>query len=172
MNNEDLEISKSAHFVVGYDRMLSENTHLKIEGYYQHLYDIPVENDSTSAFSLSNVVEGYTVLDLVNQGTGRNYGVEVTLERYLNRGFYYLGTVSLYRSLYTALDGVERSSLFDGNYVANFLAGKEFDYGKPGKERTFFVNGKLAFIGGARYTPIDLEASRALGTAVDGPATL
>ncbi|MEM9328634.1 MAG: TonB-dependent receptor [Bacteroidota bacterium] len=169
MNNEDLEISKSAHFVMGYDRMLSENTHFKIEGYYQHLYDIPVENDRTSAFSLSNFIEGYTTLDLVNEGTGRNYGVELTLERYLTRGFYYLGTVSLYRSLYTALDGVERSSMFDGNYVANFLAGKEFAVGRPEKQRTLFVNGKLAFIGGARYTPIDLEASRELGTAVDGP---
>ncbi len=169
MHNQDLEISKSAHFVVGYDRMLSENTHLKIEGYYQHLYDIPVENDSASAFSLSNMVEGYIVTDLVNAGTGRNYGVELTLERYLSRGFYYLGTVSVYRSLYTALDGVERASRFDGNYVANFLAGKEFAFGKPEKERTLFVNAKLAFIGGARYTPIDLEASQELGSAVEGP---
>src|SRR5690606_22878725 len=104
-------------------------------------------------------LDGYTTRTLVNDGTGRNYGVEFTLERYLHNGFYCMSSLLLFRSLYTAKDGVERKSAFDNNYVANLIGGKEFKVGKPSKNKVFFVNTKIALIGGNRYTPIDLEAS-------------
>src|SRR5690606_137711 len=70
------------------------------------------------------------------------------------------------KSLYTANDGIERNTAFDGNYVANFLMGKEFRMGKIEKKRVFFVNVKIALIGGNKYTPIDLEESIAQGLQV------
>jgi hypothetical protein len=164
--NKDLEITKAAHFIIGYDNQISSNTHLKIETYYQHLYDVPVEDSENSAFSLLNRSEGYTTRRLVNEGSGKNYGVELTVERYLHNGLYYMGTISLFRSLYTAKDGTERKSAFDNNYVANLIGGKEFKVGKPMKNKVFFVNTKLALIGGKRFSPIDLEASAALGSEV------
>ncbi|MBT1695322.1 carboxypeptidase-like regulatory domain-containing protein [Fulvivirgaceae bacterium PWU4] len=164
--NKDLEITKAAHFVLGYDRRLGENTHLKVETYYQHLYDVPVEDSNTSAYSLLNVSEGYTTRQLVNDGKGKNYGVELTLERYLHNGLYYMSTLSLFRSLYTAKDGIERKSAFDNNYVANLIGGKEFKVGNPSKNKVLFVNTKVALIGGKRYSPINLEASIARGEEV------
>lgn len=164
--NKSLGIGKAAHFIVGYDNQIGINTHLKIETYYQHLYDVPVENDNASAFSVLNVTDGFITRNLVNEGTGRNYGVELTLERYLYNGFYYMGTLSLFRSLYTAKDGIERKSAFDNNYVGNLIGGKEFKIGDPSKNKVFFVNTKIALIGGKRYSPIDLDASIAKGTEV------
>ncbi len=164
--NEDLAFSKAAHAVIGYDRSLSANTRLKAEAYYQHLFNVPVEDDVNSTYSLLNSSEWYTNRTLVNEGEGRNYGVELTLERFFNKGFYYMGTLSLYKSMYTAMDGIERRSKFDGNYVFNLLGGKEFRLGKEEKKRTLFVNTKLALIGGSRYTPIDLDASIAAESTV------
>lgn len=164
--NKDLRATKAAHYVTGFSQALDQNTHLKLEAYYQQLYDVPIENDPASSFSLINSSGAFVNETLVNNGTGRNYGVELTLEQYLHRGFYYMSTVSLYRSLYTAGDGIERSSAFDGNYIVNVLGGKEFKVGSDAKNRVLFVNGKAALIGGQRYTPIDLEASRALGSEV------
>jgi hypothetical protein len=164
--NKNLDITKAAHFVVGFDNRISDYMHLKVETYYQNLYDVPVENSSTSTFSLLNESEGFTTRELVNDGTGKNYGVELTLERYLHNGFYYLGTMSLFRSMYTAKDGIERASTFDNNYVANIIGGKEFKVGKPSKNKVLFLNTKLALLGGKRYTPIDLEASIAKGGEV------
>lgn len=164
--NKDLEITKAAHFVLGYDNQIAANTHLKIETYYQHLYDVPVENSEASAFSLLNMSEGYTTRHLVNEGTGKNLGVEVTMERYLHNGLYYMSTLSLFRSLYTPKDGIERKSAFDNNYVANLIGGKEFKVGKSSRNKVFFINTKVALIGGKRYTPIDLDASIAAGTEV------
>lgn len=164
--NTNLGLSKAAHFVAGYGYMLGDNTHFKAEVYYQQLYNIPVVNEPGSYISILNSSSGYTTKSLVNEGTGRNYGMELTLEQYLYRGFYYMSTVSLYKSLYTAMDGVERSSAFDGTYVVNALAGKEFKLGKDVKNRVLFVNTKVALIGGKPYTPIDEEASIAQQTTV------
>jgi len=166
MPNKDLKPTKAAHFVLGYDQMLNPNTYFKVETYYQRLYNVPIEDQSGSYISLINATESYYDTPFVNEGTGENYGVELTIEQYLNKGFYYLGTVSLYESFYTAMDGIERRSAFNGNYVANFLAGKEFKVGAPQKNRVLFVNTKMALLGGSRYTPIDLEASREIGSQV------
>lgn len=157
--NKDLEITKAAHFVLGYDHQLTSNTHLKVETYYQHLYDVPVEDSELTAFSMLNQTEGYTSRQLVNDGTGKNYGVEFTAERYLHNGLYYMSTLSLFCSLYTTKSGEERKSAFDNNYVANLIGGKEFSVGRASKNKVFFMNTKLALIGGQRYSPIDLEAS-------------
>lgn len=165
-HNKNLEITKAAHFVLGYDNQIAPNTHIKIETYYQHLYDVPVENDPNSTFSLLNRSEGYTTKSLVNKGTGKNYGVELTAERYLHNGLYYMSTLSLFRSLYTPMDGIERKSAFDNNYVANLIGGKEFKVGNPSKNKVLFLNTKVALIGGKRYSPIDLDASIAAGTEV------
>jgi hypothetical protein len=168
--NKNLELTKAAHFVLGYDNQLGANTHLKVETYYQHLFDVPVENSSSSAFSLLNLSEGYTTRDLVNEGTGKNYGVELTVERYLHRGLYYMSTLSLFRSLYTAADGVERKSAFDNNYVANVIGGKEFNVGSPSKNKVLFINTKVALIGGKRYSPVLLDQSIAQGHEVTDEA--
>ena len=164
--NRDLELMKAMHYVLGYQVNLNPNLHAKLEAYYQQLSDVPVENEAGSSWSLLNNSQGYITRNLVNEGTGRNYGLELTVERLFAKGFYYMGTLSLYKSLYTAKDDIERNSAFDGNYVANFLGGKEFRMGKPEKNRVFFLNTKIALIGGQRYTPIDLEASRFEGITV------
>lgn len=164
--NVNLDLSKAAHFVAGYNYQVSNTTYIKAEAYYQHLYNVPVEDVTNSTYSLINASDWFTTRSLTNQGKGRNYGVELTLERSFSKNFYYMSTVSIYRSLYTAMDGQERKSAYDGNYVVNFLGGKEFNVGKAEKKRVLFINAKAAFIGGSRYTPIDLEKSIQLGDAV------
>ncbi len=164
--NKDLQLSKSAHLVLGFDRKLGHNTHIKTEIYYQHLYDSPVENDPNGTYSLVNASEGYNPRSLENEGTGRNYGVELTMEQYLHKSFYYLASASIFNSLYTPKDGIERKTAYASDYILNFLGGKEFSMGKQEKNRIFFVNTKLTLIGGQRYTPIDLAASIEAGEEV------
>jgi hypothetical protein len=164
--NKNLETTKAAHFVLGYDRMLNANTHLKLETYYQHLYNVPIEDSVASTFSMLNMSDSYFNTPLVNEGTGRNYGLEFTLEQYLVKGFYYMVTASIYESFYTAKDGIERKTAYDGNFAFNVLFGKEFAIGNRDKNRTFFVNSKTSFLGGKRYTPIDFDASQELGYEV------
>lgn len=106
----------------------------------------------------------------VNEGEGENYGVEFTLEHFLSKGWYTLATVSLYESRYLASDGIWRSSAWDGNYVLNWLGGKEWELlgQKPGKKSRLYLTSdvKMTFAGGQPVVPIDLEASRKAGEAV------
>jgi hypothetical protein len=157
--NNNLELSKSMHFVLGYKHQLTENIYAKIETYYQHLYDVPVENNPTSPLVLANINSGYIPTDFINKGTGKNYGLEFTLERFYNNRFYYLLTGSLYQSEFTAMDEITRASAYNANFATNFIIGKEFSIGKAHKNISLALNGKITLIGASPYTPIDLEKS-------------
>ena len=84
-------------------------------------------------------------------------GLELTVERYLNKGWYLLNTISVYDARYTASDNIERNTAFNGNYIANVLGGKEFQLGRG---HSVGFDTKVTVGGGRRYTPIDLDASR------------
>jgi len=160
MPNRNLGLSKAHHYVLGYERKVTANLFLKLEGYYQYLYNIPVEDDVTSSYSLINQVAGFTDRVLVNEGTGRNIGMEMTLERFFADNYYFLITASVFDSKYKALDGIERNTLFNGNIVGNVVAGKEFLLRTTDqKKKVISVNARLSSLGGRRYTPLNLEES-------------
>jgi hypothetical protein len=160
--NKNIGLTKAAHFVLGYGLQLTENWKFKTELYYQHLYNIPVEDDTTSAMSLLNFSNWFPDVHLTNKGTGRNYGIEFTFERNFEKNFYCMATGSIYQSSFTALDGIERDTRFDAGYASNLLFGKEFLFGKE-KNNVIGLNTKVSFIGGNRYTPVDLLASQDAG---------
>ena len=170
-NNKDLGFTQAFHSALGFEKMLKPKLRLKAEIYYQYLFNVPVwPNDTTSdyrllTFSAVNTFDGYTPDELANDGTGKNFGVELTLEKFLSKGFYMLSTASLYKSLYTGSDGVERSTQFDGGYIYNFLAGKEYKVGRSGNN-SININGKFIFAGGKRQAPIDIDESNSEGHTV------
>ena len=167
MPNQNMDFSKARHFVIGYNSMLTDNLLLKTELYYQDLYNIPVENDPNSSYSLINAVDGYTTNILVNKGTGYNYGLELTLERYFADNYYFMVSSSLFQSKYKALDNIERNSRFNASYISNLLFGKEFLLASRGnKNKVLSINAKFSLAGGRWFTPIDLEASRDAGYTV------
>lgn len=155
--NENLDFTKAQHFVLGIDYRISPNTRILINPYYQILSDVPVIQDSS--FSVINLQDSHNFDQaLVNNGTGTNLGVELTLERFLSRGFYYLVTAAFYDSRYVGGDDIDRNTVWNGNYVANILGGKEWAIGKK-KTNGLSVNGRLYIIGGNRTSPVDLEQS-------------
>ena len=166
-DNLDLGFTRSHHFVLGYDVQPFKDWRLKVEAYYQYLFNVPV-NTYPSSYSMLNTGASFrTDLEdsLTNTGTGQNYGLELTVEKFFSRGYYGLFTASLYQSKYTGSDGIERNTAFNGRYVANFLAGKEWKLGK-GKRNAFTTDIKITYAGGRYYTPINLKASQAAGREI------
>lgn len=164
LTNKDLGFTKSEHFVLGYDRSLGSNFRLKLETYYQYLYNVPVNIDKTS-YSALNYGDGFGVYlpdSLTNKGTGRNYGIELTIEKFYSNGYYFLVTGSLFDSKYVASDGIERNTAFNSRFTTNFLGGYEIKIGKKGNS-IIDLNGKCTFAGGRYYTPIDLALSEEYG---------
>ena len=164
--NVNLDLTRADHFVLGYEQRLLKNMNAKFELYYQNLYNVPIENNDTSNYSILNEQHGYIQKELVSEGKGRNYGLEFTLERYFEDNYYFLFTTSLYKSEYKTLTNVWTNTRFDGTYAFNFLVGREFVIGNPEKGRILNINSRFLYNGSRRYLPLDLEASRQVGYGV------
>ena len=150
-SNEDLGLTRSHHISMSFAQRLGENAMLKIEPYWQWLFDVPVEQGTT--YSILNHSNFFQDRALVNEGAGRNYGIDLTLERYLKDGFYGMLTATLFKSEYRDAQGQWHHSRQDRGWITNILGGKEWMVGKN-KKNVFGVNGRLTLMGGDRYTPI------------------
>lgn len=164
-NNHDLKSSKAQHFVLGYDNNFAKGFRFKIEGYYQKLYEVPVSM-SKAQYSMLNLGAEYyleTPDSMLNQGKGQNYGAEITLEKFLSQGYYFLLTASIYDSKYQGYDKIWRNTAFNTNYVFNFLGGYEW---KLGKHNFLTFDVKTVWSGGRRYSPINIAESIEQGQTV------
>ncbi len=163
--NKNLGFMRSNHYVLGYNQQLNSNLRLKIETYYQYLFDIPVEIESSSfsAINTGNTFDGFPddLGFLENSGTGENMGIEITLEKFFSNNYYFLVTSSFFDSKYKGSDGIERNTAFNQNYVLNALAGKEWIVGSS-DNKTIGLNIRANWSGGLPYTPVDQSQSQNL----------
>jgi len=156
--NSNLSLTKANHYVLGYDYKINKSTHIKVEGYYQKLRNVPIAKDTNSYYSTINSSDWYNNTALVNDGKGENYGIELTVERFFDKNFYYLFSGSVYNATYSLADGIKRNSKYNGNYTTNFLIGKEITFGKT-KNKVLNISTKVSYVGGSRYTRLDYESS-------------
>ncbi|MCU4157968.1 TonB-dependent receptor [Carboxylicivirga sp. A043] len=154
--NPDLKVTKADHFVFSYDWRVSDNMSVKIEPYYQRLYDVPVIAGSSESL-INYQWDMYFDEPLINTGTGSNVGVDITIERFMKDGYYYMFTGSFFDSKYKGGDGIERNTSYNRNVVLNLLSGKEW---KVRENNLFSINGKLTYMGGNRFTPPNQELSK------------
>jgi hypothetical protein len=163
--NRNLDFTRAIHGILAYDVNIANNVRIKTEFYYQYMYGVPVRSrkDYFSAINLGADFNSPNVDSLVSNGTGENYGVELTIEKFYNKGYYFLITGSVFQSKYVGSDKVYRNTAFNGNYVFNALGGKEF---KIKEKHIIGLDVKFTYAGGKRYVPIDLAASIAYGDEV------
>jgi hypothetical protein len=169
--NLGLGYVKSHHFVAGYQQSFNKGWNFKGEVYYQNIYNAIVDQEPNSYSSLNSGSFNFELPDSAsNNGNGYNYGLDLTVEKFMDKGFYLLTTLSVFQSRYTASDNIERNTAFNGNYVWNVVSGKEFLLRKSNSKarHTLTTDAKITLAGGQRYTPINLIASVAAGEAVYG----
>jgi hypothetical protein len=166
--NRNLGFSKSFHSTLSYDLSLTNNLRLKLETYYIHLFDIPVNGLIKSSYSVIN--EGgefgrFFPGKLENTGTGYNDGLEATLEKTFSSGYYFLVNASLFESKYRGSDRVLRNTAYNANFTLNALMGKEIPIGEK-QNKVISLGSKISLAGGRRYSPPDLLSSRDKGELV------
>ena len=167
LTNKQMDFSKSLQFVLGYDYLVTEYFRIKAETYYQYLYDVPVK-ESIPQYSILNEGTAFFVdrMDsLVNLGSGVNYGLELTFEKFLNKNYFFLVTASLFASQYKGYDGISRSTSFNGNYIFNVVGGYELPFGKR-KNRAFIFGLRMTYAGGRPYLPYDQHGTVEAGYVV------
>ena len=163
--NKDLKLTKAHHLVLGYDVKVGEHSRIKVEPYYQKLFDVPVIPNNY--FSLINLEKDwYFNSELVSDGEGKNIGIDFTYERFLYNGYYCLLTASFIDSKYKGGDGIERNTRFDKTYVINVLGGREWQVGKS-KNNILSVNAKFSYLGGDRIHPVLYAESEAAHKVIE-----
>ena len=83
----------------------------------------------------------------------------MTLQKYFDKSFYFLLSGTLFNSQYTGSDGVTRNTSYNGTYIANLLAGKEF---KLNDKQTISLGIKTTVAGGQWYGNVDVAATNQL----------
>ena len=151
ISNKDLGLTRSHYISASFSQRLGENAILKVEPYWQWLFDVPVEQGTT--YSVINHRKFFQDRALVNEGAGRNYGIDLTLEHYLKDGLYGMFTATLFKSEYRDAQGEWHHSRHDRGFITNILGGKEWMVGHA-RKNVFGINGRLTLMGGDRYTPM------------------
>ncbi|MEL6534639.1 MAG: TonB-dependent receptor [Bacteroidota bacterium] len=161
--NPDLRFNKAHHFNLAWHHQSNKNLRLGVELYYQHQYNLVVGVDVPVSRVAANNWR-FEAWDLNNGGTGRNYGIEASIERSFSQGYYFLANTSLFDATYVANDGVRRNSQFNSRYIINAVGGREWQVGqKKGKKNFFGANIAVTYGGPQYFTTIDVpffEATR------------
>jgi hypothetical protein len=163
--NKNLGLTKAFHNVLGYDYVPNEKISLKVEAYYQYLFNVPMVDDTSSSESAINLPYGIPDALFQNKGTGHNYGIELTLDKSYENNYYFLYTLSLFDSKFRAGDGNWYNTMYNSHYISNFLIGKDFKLERKNLY-TMGLNLKVVYRGGFWTTPIDLSKSQAADRAV------
>ncbi len=165
--NRNLGFTQAHHFVGAYDWAILDNWRLRFEGYFQYYTNVPITTYSStfSGVNMGQELELLYLTDLVNEGFARNYGLELTLEKFFSNDYYGLFTASYMNSKFQGSDQVWRFTPYNRTFVLNFLAGKSFKIG-PKRNNFFTIDANFIYTTGPSYTPIDLEESKRFGFEV------
>ncbi|WP_417611976.1 TonB-dependent receptor [Owenweeksia hongkongensis] len=146
--NRNLGLLKADHYTLAIEKRFRSDLKAKLGIYYQWLYDLPVAKDSSYYATINERID-YEYVHLVNEGEGKNYGVELTIEKFFNNSYYFLVNMSLFQSKYKTLENKWRNTQYNSEYIANILAGKEFlNLGRKDNQ-ALTINLKV-FVGGGR----------------------
>jgi outer membrane receptor protein involved in Fe transport len=111
---------------------------------------------------LLNERSGYAKDSLVNRGTGMNYGVDISIQRYYAKHWFFLINGSVFKSTYKPLNGKSYSGAYDSRFAFSVIGGYEIKF----KNSALEFGVRFGFMGGFRYTPIDLTKSTAAREAI------
>lgn len=158
--NTKLKMTRSWHNVLSYNWTISSLLRLKVEPYFQYLYNVPVLQGGTYSTINTTTQPPLFYHPFTNRGKGMNMGIDFTLERFLQSGYYYMTTLSLFDSRYKDDLGNWHSTLFNAHYIINLLGGKEFTFRrKNGLNSVLGLNARIALSGYRPSSPVDLAAT-------------
>lgn len=163
--NRNLKPAGTNQFILGFDHLLRADTKISFEGYYKHYLDYATSVDRpylvmvNTGAGFGGSDDGFAAFgfdDLVSEGTGQAYGVEVFLQKKLSEiPCYGILSLTYNRADFTALDGVERPSSFDQRWIFNVGGGYVFN-----EKWEFALKFRLAT--GRPYTPFDVDGTQSV----------
>lgn len=154
--NEDARYIQSLHYVAGIEYQPVSSLLISIEGFYKQYDNYPVS--LSDSISLANKGGDFGVFGdepVASVGRGHSYGMELFMQKTLNKRLYGTLAYTLYWSEFSGLDASRYlRSNWDNRHLITFTGGYQL-----GKKKNWELAAKWRFLGGTPYTPYDIEAS-------------
>jgi hypothetical protein len=149
----NLRYMAADHIVAGLELVPSENIQITLEGFYKKYSRYPFSvRDSVPLSSKSADYGIFGDEELVSTSTGRAYGLELLARMKEFKKINLVFSYTFVRSEFRGLDSDIIPSSWDNKHLVNLTATRRFN-------RNWDLGMKWRFVGGAPYTPYDLEKS-------------
>jgi hypothetical protein len=139
---------------VGVDWKLRDRLFIGLEGFYKQFFDIPLS--VATNVPLTCIGADYGTIGeeiLVSSAQGRSYGVEFLVKWLIPDKLTLISSATLFKSEYRSTsESAYMPSAWDNRFIANISV----VYNLP---RYWSIGAKVSAIGGAPYTPYDIEQS-------------
>lgn len=152
--NKDLSYMQVVANSLGIDWHLQDRIMISVEGFYKHYKHIPLSLQDNIPLACKG--DNYGVIGneaLTSTASGRSYGIETMFRWQASGKFNAVSSLTIYRSEYRNRPKDKFiSSAWDNRFILNMSG----TYNLP---RRWSLGGKISYIGGAPYTPYDIEKS-------------
>lgn len=152
--NLQLDFMSVVSAAAGVDWKHRDRLFVGLEGFFKYFYDIPLS--VATDVPLTCIGADYGTIGeeaLVSSARGRSYGAELLVRWLIPDKVTLVGSATLYKSEYSSGTGREYiPSAWDNRFILNLSAVHEFP-------KYWSVGAKLSAIGGAPYTPYDVDQS-------------
>ena len=144
---------QSDHFIAGLEFNPSLLSKVTVEGFYKTYDNYPfLTRDS---LSLANLGGDFGVIGnepVTSTSYGRTYGLELLVQQKLLSSVYGILSYTFVRGEFSDKNDELINSSWDNRHILNLTAGKKF-------KNDWELGMKFRFVGGAPYTPYDIERS-------------
>lgn len=151
--DNDLKYIQSDHLVAGIELIPTENIQITMEGFYKNYSKYPFS--VRDQVPLSSKSAGYGIFgdeELISVSDGRAYGIELLGRLKEFRQTNLVFSYTFVRSEFKDLNSVWIPSSWDNRHLFNVTATRKFN-------NNWDFGFKWRFVGGAPYTPFDLDKS-------------
>jgi outer membrane receptor for ferrienterochelin and colicin len=152
---EKLPSMQTDHFVLGLEKLLTEDSKISLEAYYKNYANMPLNNPKDDLYDPTYILDlrfGRSFNSLNSKGEGRSYGAELFYQKKLAKDFYGMVSFSYFRSEFKDLKDKWQRRDFDNKFLFSVIGGY-----KPNETHEFSF--RWSYIGSQPYTPIDESAS-------------
>ena len=166
--NENALYLRSTHYVVGADYKIGIGARVSAETFYKY-YDryLFSLNDGVTLANLGGDFGVVGATNTTSTETGRSYGLEISYQQKYYKGFYFLGSYTLYKSEFSDdnLPGFIPSSWDFGQVISIGgsklfrLGSKKHSQSQIKRRKALEIGFRWLFAGAAPYTPFDVERS-------------
>ena len=163
--NRQLEFIRADQLVFGIERLLRNDTRIRLESYVKRYRHYPTSLDrpylvlANTGAGFGGSEDGFSSFgfdDLVSEGEGLSRGIELLLQKRLSDLCCYgLISATYGKTEFKSLDGVTRPGLYDQRFIFNLSGGYQ-----PSVKWEFSAKFRIGT--GTPYTPFDSEGNQSV----------